>query len=83
MKTVDSLYFVSKIAGYYYVADWNGNIEIGYKSKKDAENYAAGGTHMIFTEAELLNERLDRINAYLKSREGRVYKPFAQYEMDI
>lgn len=75
------MYEVVKINGGYAVRNWNGEFEIAYKNKKNAEDYAEGGFWGIYNAAEIYNERFDRVRAYLATRVGRTYKPFAQMEL--
>lgn len=74
-------YQVKKVQGGFAVVDWKGNIEIAYKNRKHAEQYAYGSHCYIFNEAETYNERRDYVLAYLESRKHREVKVPAQFEM--
>jgi len=75
------MFDVVKIEGGYGVTDHNGNIVIGYRSRKHAEQYATGATHGLFNAAEIENDRRNAIAVYLAVRANRVYVPSAQMEL--
>jgi len=75
------LFWVTKIAGAYYVADAFGNMVIGYRTRSLAEAYATGAAKGLFTEAEERNGRFDRARAYLAGRAARIPPPVNQMEL--
>lgn len=76
------LYTVEKIEGGFAVMDWVGEIEIAYRSRKHADQYALGATHELFTAAEVYDERRECVMAYLAERAERpAPAPSAQLEM--
>lgn len=75
------MYEVKKIAGGFAVENWRGEIEVVYRNRKHAEQYARGSCCAIFNEAELYNDRFDAVRAYLNERKNRVYVPAAQMEL--
>lgn len=66
------MFTVEKVKGGFVVLNWAGEIEIAYRNRKHAENYALGAVHEIFNEAERYNERFDTVNQYLADRAKRV-----------
>lgn len=75
------LVMIAKIGNGHFVSDHNGNILIGYKVKKNAEDFAYGHAMGIYGEAERYNERRDYAKAYLARRAIRVYSPPSQFEL--
>lgn len=74
-------YEVIKVQGGFAVQNWAGEIEIAYKNRKFAEQFALGATHGIFNAAELDNDRRDGVVAYLAERAVRVPEVSNQMEL--
>jgi hypothetical protein len=72
---------VEKISGGWYVRDHTGEILIGYRNKKNAEDFAKGHACSIYGEAERYNERRDYALTYLASRAKRLPVIAAQFEL--
>jgi len=66
------MFTVEKVKGGFVVLNWAGEIEIAYRNRKHAENYASGAVHEIFNEAENQNERFDAVKQYLAERAKRI-----------
>lgn len=65
------MFEVIKVSGGYAVQNWNGEIEVAYKNKKFAEQYAYGATVQLFGGAEFYNDRFDAVRSYLNMRSNR------------
>ena len=74
-------YEVVKVAGGYAVQNWAGEIEIAYKNKKFAEQYAFGATVQMIGGAEFENGRRDAAKAYLAERANRA--PVVNNQMEL
>lgn len=74
-------YEVVKVTGGYAVQNWAGEIEIAYKNKKFAEQYANGATHTLIGGAEFENDRRDAAKAYLAERANRA--PVVNNQMEL
>lgn len=75
------MYEVKKIEGGFAVVNWNGEVEITYKGRNHAEQYAYGSICGVFNDAENYNDRFDHAREYINSRKTRVYVPDAQMEL--
>lgn len=75
------MFTVQKIGNAFAVINWTGEIEIAYKNRKFAEQYAAGSVVALMNTAEDENARRDGIAAYLATRATRTPAIKAQLEL--
>lgn len=74
-------YDVKKVENGFAVTNWNNIVEIVYKNKKDAENYANGASYELINGADEYDIRRDYIISYLEERENRAPSNEKQYEL--
>lgn len=75
------MFEVIKVAGGFAVQNFKGEIEVAYKNRKFAEQYANGATVQIFSGAEFDNDRFDAVRSYLAQRATRVAPVNNQMEL--
>ena len=65
------MFDVVKVPGGFAVQAWDGTVEVAYRNRKHADQYAIGATNLVFGAAEQENERRDRAAEYLAARADR------------
>jgi len=65
------LFQVIKVPGGFAVRNWTGEIEVIYKNRKFAEQYADGAMAELVNAAEEYGLRLERARRYLAERAAR------------
>lgn len=65
------MFDVVKVPGGYAVQAWDGTVEVAYRNRKNAEDYALGAASLVFGDAEYENDRRDRAAKYLALRATR------------
>lgn len=75
------MFEVTKVPGGFAVVNWNGEVEVAYKNKKFAEQYAFGATIELFVGAEEYDLRREAVLDYIATRANR--SPVVQPQLEL